>query len=76
MSISASSVVAARVADVYAWRERPGALTRHTPPRQPIRMKREASNLCIGRAERQHTRPPGEFRKTQGVIDGTAGLPG
>jgi uncharacterized protein len=51
MSISASSVVIAPVADVYAWHERPGALTRLTPPWQPVRVRHEATDLCNGRAE-------------------------
>ncbi|MEO6886014.1 MAG: TIGR01777 family oxidoreductase [Jatrophihabitantaceae bacterium] len=51
MSITASSVVNAPLNEVFAWHERPGALARLLPPWQPIRARREATNLRDGRAE-------------------------
>lgn len=49
--MEASSVVAAPLDEVFAWHERPGALTRLLPPWQPIRVRREAASLRDGRAE-------------------------
>ncbi|MGH3263591.1 MAG: hypothetical protein ACRDNS_16535, partial [Trebonia sp.] len=51
MSITADTVVAAPLDEVFAWHERPGALTRLLPPWQPVRVRREAPNLVDGRAE-------------------------
>jgi ligand-binding SRPBCC domain-containing protein len=46
MGIRCSSVVAAPLAEVFAWHERPGAIERLTPPFQPVRIVREAQNLA------------------------------
>jgi uncharacterized protein len=51
VSITATSTVDAAVGDVFAWHERPGALTRLLPPWQPLRVRREADSLRGGRAE-------------------------
>jgi uncharacterized protein len=50
VSITYSSVVDAPIDEVFAWHGRPGALTRLTPPWQPLRVGQEASNLRDGRA--------------------------
>jgi uncharacterized protein (TIGR01777 family) len=50
MSISYSSVVAAPIDEVFAWHGRPGALTRLSPPWQPVRVGQEATSLKDGRA--------------------------
>jgi len=50
MGLQYSSVVNARVAEVFAWHERPGALTRLLPPWQPIKVAREAPSLVDGQA--------------------------
>lgn len=50
MGISYSSVVAAPVGEVFAWHERPGALTRLAPPWLPVRVAEEAGGLRDGRA--------------------------
>jgi len=51
MSAEVRSVVAAPLEQVFAWHERPGALTRLLPPWQPVRVRREADDLRYGRAE-------------------------
>jgi uncharacterized protein (TIGR01777 family) len=51
MSAEARSVVAAPLHQVFAWHERPGALTRLLPPWQPVRVHSESANLRDGRAE-------------------------
>jgi uncharacterized protein (TIGR01777 family) len=45
-----SSVVAYPRAEVFAWHERPGAVTRLTPPWVPMRVVREATSLADGEA--------------------------
>src|ERR1700748_1241734 len=50
MSISYSSVVDAPIDEVFAWHARPGALTRLSPPWQPVRAGQEATSLRDGRA--------------------------
>jgi uncharacterized protein len=50
MSISYSSVVDAPIDEVFAWHGRPGALTRLSPPWQPVRAGQEATSLRDGRA--------------------------
>ena len=50
MSISYSSVVSAPIDEVFAWHARPGALTRLSPPWQPVRVGQEATSLRDGRA--------------------------
>lgn len=50
MSIRHSSVVAAPIADVFAWHGRPGAFTRLAPPWQPISLRTEADSLENGTA--------------------------
>lgn len=45
-----SSVVAYPRADVFAWHERPGAVSRLTPPWLPVRVVREATSLADGEA--------------------------
>ncbi|MGW5723623.1 TIGR01777 family oxidoreductase [Amycolatopsis sp. NPDC003865] len=46
-----SSVVAAPVDEVFAWHGLPGAITRLTPPWQPVRVGAEAASLRDGTAE-------------------------
>jgi uncharacterized protein (TIGR01777 family) len=50
MSISYSSVVSTPIDEVFAWHSRPGALTRLSPPWQPVRVGQEATSLRDGRA--------------------------
>src|SRR5215475_10707831 len=53
MGLTYSSVVDAAVDDVFSWHTRPGAITRLTPPWQPVRVIREVSGspaLRDGRA--------------------------
>ncbi|MFD2794924.1 TIGR01777 family oxidoreductase [Promicromonospora vindobonensis] len=45
-----SSVVGLPRSDVFAWHERPGAVTRLTPPWLPVRIVREATSLADGEA--------------------------
>ncbi|HEY3683348.1 MAG TPA: TIGR01777 family oxidoreductase [Streptosporangiaceae bacterium] len=49
--IVTSQELAAPVEEVFGWHERPGALTRLTPPWQPVRVVREAGSLRDGTAE-------------------------
>lgn len=51
MGVEFSSVVSAPVDEVFAWHERPGALTRLLPPWQPVRVGAEPESLADGRAE-------------------------
>lgn len=51
MGIEHSSIVDARLADVFAWHARPGALQRLSPPWLPGRVRRESASLVDGRAE-------------------------
>lgn len=44
------SVVPSAVEDVFAWHARPGAITRLTPPWQPVRVGAEADSLRDGTA--------------------------
>ncbi|QLY28788.1 TIGR01777 family oxidoreductase [Nocardia huaxiensis] len=50
MGIERSSVVAAPLDEVFAWFARPGALTRLSPPWQPVTPVQEADSLADGRA--------------------------
>ncbi|MDI2032507.1 TIGR01777 family oxidoreductase [Saccharopolyspora sp. TS4A08] len=50
MSLRCSSVVEFPVEEVFAWHARPGAITRLTPPWQPVRVLGEATSLRDGRA--------------------------
>jgi uncharacterized protein (TIGR01777 family) len=50
MGITYSSVVDAPISEVFGWHARPGAITRLTPPWQPVRVGQEASSLRDGRA--------------------------
>jgi uncharacterized protein (TIGR01777 family) len=50
MGLHYSSVVPAPIDAVFAWHERPGALSRLLAPWQPIRVGSEASSLRDGRA--------------------------
>jgi len=50
MGLTHSSVVAAPLADVFAWHERPGAIARLTPPWSPVRVAAEAQSLRDGQA--------------------------
>ena len=59
MSFETDVVVPAPIGEVFAWHERPGALTRLLPPWQPVRIGKEAENLSDGRAE---LRLPGGLR--------------
>ncbi|WP_199199261.1 TIGR01777 family oxidoreductase [Amycolatopsis sp. CA-128772] len=45
------SVVRSAVDDVFAWHARPGAITRLTPPWQPVRVAAEARSLRDGTAK-------------------------
>ena len=50
MGITYSSVVDAPISEVFDWHARPGAISRLTPPWQPVRVGQEASSLRDGRA--------------------------
>src|SRR5579862_1102010 len=50
MGLTYSSVVEARLDEVFAWHSRPGAITRLMPPWSPARVEREASSVRDGRA--------------------------
>jgi uncharacterized protein (TIGR01777 family) len=50
MEFTYTTVVNAGLDDVFAWHSRPGAMTRLTPPWQPVRILQEASSLRDGRA--------------------------
>jgi uncharacterized protein len=50
MGLTYSSVVDASRDEVFAWHTRPGAITRLTPPWQPVTVLREAGSLRDGRA--------------------------
>ncbi|MDN5854101.1 MAG: TIGR01777 family oxidoreductase [Actinomycetia bacterium] len=50
MALTHTTEVAAAVDDVFDWHQRPGAVTRLTPPWQPVRVVAEASSLRDGRA--------------------------
>lgn len=50
MGITHSSVVPARIEDVFAWHTRPGAFTRLAPPWQPVRLRVESDSLKDGEA--------------------------
>ena len=50
MGLTYSSVVDAARDEVFSWHTRPGAITRLTPPWQPVRVLREAGSLRDGRA--------------------------
>ena len=51
MGLVYSSVVDAPIYEVFDWHARPGAITRLTPPWQPVRVVAEADSLQNGRAE-------------------------
>lgn len=51
MGITTSFRVDAPVEEVFAWHQRPGALTRLSPPFLPMRPVREARSIADGRAE-------------------------
>src|SRR4029077_21269116 len=50
MGLTYSSVIDAGRDEVFSWHTRPGAITRLTPPWQPVRVLREAGSLRDGRA--------------------------
>ena len=50
MGLTYSSVIDAGRDEVFTWHTRPGAITRLTPPWQPVRVLREAGSLRDGRA--------------------------
>jgi uncharacterized protein len=50
MGLTYSSVVDAGRDEVFSWHGRPGAITRLTPPWQPVTVLREAGSLRDGRA--------------------------
>ena len=50
MGLTYSSVIDAGRDEVFSWHTRPGAVTRLTPPWQPVRVLREAGSLRDGRA--------------------------
>jgi uncharacterized protein len=50
MGLTYSSVVEAERPEVFDWHTRPGAITRLTPPWQPVRVLHEATSLRDGRA--------------------------
>jgi uncharacterized protein len=50
MGLTYSSVVDAGLDEVFSWHTRPGAVTRLTPPWQPVRVLREAGSLRDGEA--------------------------
>jgi uncharacterized protein len=51
MGLVYSSVIDAPIYEVFDWHTRPGAITRLTPPWQPMRVVAEADSLKSGRAE-------------------------
>src|ERR1700761_9170473 len=51
MGLVYSSVIDAPIYEVFDWHTRPGAITRLTPPWQPVRVVAEADSLRNGRAE-------------------------
>jgi uncharacterized protein len=51
MGLVYSSVVDAPIYEVFDWHTRPGAITRLSPPWQPVRVVAEADSLKDGRAE-------------------------
>jgi uncharacterized protein len=51
MGLVYSSVIDAPIYEVFDWHTRPGAITRLTPPWQPVRVVAEADSLQNGRAE-------------------------
>jgi uncharacterized protein len=51
MGLVYSSVVDAPIYEVFDWHTRPGAITRLSPPWQPVRVVAEADSLENGRAE-------------------------
>jgi ligand-binding SRPBCC domain-containing protein len=50
MGLTYSSVIDASLEEVFAWHQRPGAITRMLPPWQPIRLIQEASSVRDGEA--------------------------
>ena len=50
MGLTYSSVIDADRDEVFSWHTRPGAITRLTPPWQPVTVLREAGSLRDGRA--------------------------
>ena len=50
MGLTYSSVVPAEPDEVFAWHSPPGAITRLMPPRQPVRVAREAPSVRDGQA--------------------------
>lgn len=63
MSLTCSSVVNARIGEVFAWHARPGAIVRLMPPWQPVRVLREAPSVRDGQAV---LRLPGGLRWVAG----------
>src|SRR5215470_646530 len=62
MGLTYSSVVDAAVDDVFSWHTRPGAITRLTPPWQPVRVIREVSGSPALRDGRAVLGLPGGLR--------------
>jgi uncharacterized protein (TIGR01777 family) len=50
MSLTCSSVVNAKIDEVFSWHDRPGAIVRLMPPWQPVRVLREAASVRDGQA--------------------------
>src|ERR1035438_5972519 len=50
MGFTYSTVVNEELSEVFAWHVRPGAITRLTPPWQPVRVLQEARSLRDGQA--------------------------
>ncbi len=50
MGFTYSTVVSEELSEVFAWHGRPGAITRLTPPWQPVRVLHEARSLRDGQA--------------------------
>jgi len=50
MGFTYSTVVNEELSEVFAWHGRPGAITRLTPPWQPVRVLQEARSLWDGQA--------------------------
>ena len=51
MGLVYSSVIDAPIYEVFDWHTRPGAITRLSPPWQPVRVVAESDSLANGRAE-------------------------
>lgn len=83
MGLRYSSVVEARLGEVFAWHDRPGAMTRLMPPWPPVRVEREAGSVRDGRAVLRlpaglrwvAEHQPGSYDPPHEFADALAGFP-